>query len=183
MDAEVDPLVKDTCDYWAVNYYTRQMCDARRAGNEGAKLAHKKLRLIDKDFWFDEFYPEGLITSLERIADRPIIISENGCSCDDDRWRIVYLALHLSAMREAIDRGVDLRGYFYWLLMDNYEWGSYKPRFGLVDVDRRTFARTPKPSAWFLRDIIRANAMTPAMLREHLADLPSSARAVASPVT
>ncbi|MCC7407329.1 MAG: glycoside hydrolase family 1 protein, partial [Phycisphaeraceae bacterium] len=91
----------------------------------------------------------------------------------DDRWRIVYLALHLSAVHEAIQRGVDVRGYMHWSLMDNYEWGSFVPRFGLVEVDFNTYQRTPRPSASFFRDIIQANALTPDLIRKYLHELPT----------
>ncbi len=172
MDAVTLPEVKGTCDWWAVNYYTRHLVDARSASHEGPRYHHAKLRLIDQDFYLEEFFPEGLIANLESIADKPVIISENGLACDDDRWRIVYLAQHLTALREAMDRGVDVRGYLYWSLLDNYEWNSFKPRFGLVEVDFATFARKPRPSAAFLREVIRENGLTPEITARHLAELP-----------
>jgi len=175
MDAVYDPEIKGTLDFWAVNYYTRHMVDARKKGFEGGRFRHKQLKMISKDYWFEEMFPEGMIANLERLKDLPVIITENGLSADDDRWRIVYLVLHLSALKEAIDRGVDVRGYLHWSLMDNYEWGSFLPRFGLVSCDFTTFERTPKPSAYFFRDIIRENRMTPAMIREHLKELPTLA--------
>ena len=104
-------------------------------------------------------YPEGLIANLERLGDYPVYITENGCCCDDDRFRLVYLALHLSALQEAIERGVDVRGYFYWSLMDNYEWSyGYAKRFGVVHVDYETQVRTPKSSALWYRDLIAGRA-------------------------
>jgi beta-glucosidase len=154
-DAEEIPGLKGSCDYWGVNYYVRIMVDARKAGLEGARFRHSKLRLIDMEFAHDEWFPEGLIACLDRVRDRPVYITENGCACDDDRWRVVHMVLHLCALREAMDRGADARGYFHWSLMDNYEWGSYQPRFGLVHVDFETFRRTPKPSAAFYREVIR----------------------------
>jgi len=84
--------------------------------------------------------------------------------------------LQLSALKEAIDRGVDVRGYFYWSLMDNYEWGSFIPRFGLVDVDFTTFKRTPKPSASFYREIIRDNGFSGKTVQKYLAELPTLQR-------
>ncbi len=95
--------------------------------------------MIKKKFYLEEMYPEGLPANLTRLTDKPVYISENGCSADDDRFRIVWIALHLSALKDAIDCGIDVRGYMYWSLMDNYEWGSYTPKFGLVSVDRETF--------------------------------------------
>jgi beta-glucosidase len=172
-DAEYDPQVKGALDFWAVNYYTRHMIDARRAGLEGPRFKHKELKMIPMDFYLEEMYPEGLIANLERLKDRPVYVTENGCSTTDDRFRIVYLALQLSALKEAIERGVDLRGYFYWSLMDNYEWGTFVPRFGLVEVDFETFRRTPKPSALFYREIIGQNGFGGETVSRFLQELPT----------
>ena len=173
MDAVSDPEFKDTCDYWAVNYYTRHMVDARCARKQGARFRHVELKMIPQNFYLEEMFPEGLISWMERLSDRPIYITENGCACDDDAFRIAYLALHFCALREAMERGADVRGYFYWSLLDNYEWGSFVPRFGLVDVDRATFARTPKPSAHFYREIIRAGGMSRALVNQYLKRVPT----------
>jgi beta-glucosidase len=176
LNGEFDPDVKGTLDFWAVNYYTRHMVDARLAGLEGPPFKHKELKLIPMKFFLEEMYPEGLIANLERLTDRPVYITENGCVATDDRFRIVYLALMLSALQEAIERGVDVRGYFYWSLLDNYEWRSFLPRFGLVDVDRTTFKRTPKPSAAFYREVIQRNGFDGALVRRHLKELPTLER-------
>jgi beta-glucosidase len=118
-------------------------------------------------------YPEGMFDIVNRMRDKPVIISENGCGCDDDRFRIVYLALHLSALAEAIRDGVDVRGYVHWSTMDVYEWGSYAIKLGLCSVNRETFERTPKPSAYFLREIIENNGFTQEILRKYLTELPT----------
>ncbi len=110
-----------------------------------------------------------------RLTDKPVYITENGTSCDDDRFRIVSLILHLNAIREAMDMGVDVRGYLHWSLLDNYEWGSYLPRFGLSSVDRESFARTPKPSAHFFKDVIENNGVNQEIIRKYLKELPSLA--------
>lgn len=172
-DAEYAPEVKGAIDFWAVNYYTRHMVDARLAGLEGPRFQHKQLHMIPMPFYLEEMYPEGLIANLERLKDYPVYITENGCSCDDDRFRIVYLALHLSALHEAMERGVDVRGYFYWSLMDNYEWTTFISRFGLVAVDRTTFVRTPKPSASFYRELIGKKGFSGESLRKYLHELPT----------
>ena len=114
-----------------------------------------------------------MIGQLTRLYDKPIYITENGCSCDDDRFRIVYLALYLNAIREAMRMGADVRGYLYWLFMDNYEWTSFYPRFGLVDVDFDTFKRTPKPSAYFFKEVMENNGFTQEILRKYLTELPT----------
>ena len=167
-DGFFDPDIKDTCDFWAVNMYTRTMADARVKDTVGKRYDHKYLRLIDMDFYLDEFHPETLIHSLLRLRDKPVIITENGVSADDDDFRIVYLTLYLSALYEAMKMGVDLRGYIHWSFMDNYEWTSFVPRFGLVDVDFETFKRTPKPSAYFYKDIIKNNGFRKEILRKYI---------------
>ncbi len=173
VDAEYDPEVKGAFDFWAVNYYTRHMVDARLAGFDGPRFRHKELRMVPMRFFLEEMYPEGLIACLERLDDHPVHITENGCAADDDRFRIVSLALHLSALHEAIERGVDVRGYFHWSLMDNYEWTSFLPRFGLVGVDFTTFRRTPKPSAFFYQEVIENNGFSGETVRLYLDALPT----------
>ncbi|MFE1438881.1 GH1 family beta-glucosidase [Streptomyces sp. NPDC058739] len=90
-----------------------------------------------------------------RYADRlpPVVITENGCSYEglDDQARITYLDGHVRALHRAIEQGVDVRGYFVWSLLDNFEWAEgYERRFGLVHVDYDTGTRTPKASyAWY----------------------------------
>jgi beta-glucosidase len=153
--------------------YTRRLIDGRSGNLRSQRYLHKNLPLIDMDFYLDEMSPDQLMHNLERLKDKPVYITENGCACNDDRFRIVYMALHYAAFRQAIDHGVDLRGLFYWSLMDNYEWGSYLPRFGLVDCDRKTFVRTPKPSAGFYRDIIAGNGFSGEVVRKYLQHLPS----------
>ena len=173
VDAEYDPEVKGTLDFWSINYYTRHLIDARKADLDGPRFRHNTLRMVPMPFYLEEMYPEGLIANLERLRDYPVYITENGCCCDDDRFRIVYLALHLSALQEAIERGVDVRGYLYWSLMDNYEWTTFLPRFGLVAVNFATFERTPKPSAFFYRDIIAGNGFSGQTVRQYLDSLPT----------
>jgi len=97
----------------------------------------------------------------------PIYITENGLSCNDkiyldgkvhDAERIDYLARYLSELKKAIDDGVDVRGYFQWSLMDNFEWAEgYKERFGLIYVDFKTQKRILKDSAFWYKDFINSN--------------------------
>ncbi len=173
VDAEYDPDVRGALDCWSVNYYTRHMVDARLARLDGPRFQHKALRMVPMPFYLEEMYPEGLIANLERLNDYPVYITENGCAADDDRFRIVYLALHLSALQEAMEQGVDVRGYFHWSLMDNYEWTSFIPRFGLVAVDFRTFQRRPKPSALFYKEVIQGNGFSGETVRRFLDALPT----------
>ena len=93
--------------------------------------------------------PDGLRFALEQFRGfkKPIYITENGIATEDDEKRIAYLSSHISAMHEARDSGLDVRGYFYWSLLDNFEWDKgYSKRFGLVEVDRMTMKRSAKRS-------------------------------------
>ena len=79
-------------------------------------------------------------------------------ACDDDAERITYLAEVLRGVRRALDDGVDIRGYFVWSFLDNFEWASsYRPTFGLVKVDFKNQTRLPKDSFYWYRDLIRGN--------------------------
>ncbi|MFC4608517.1 GH1 family beta-glucosidase [Streptomyces maoxianensis] len=114
--------------------------------------------------------PDGLRELLVRLNDRfgdglpPLYITENGCSYDglDDPRRIAFLDAHLRSLHEAIDAGVDVRGYFTWSLTDNIEWvEGASQRFGLVHVDYETLERTPKASYAWYRDAIAAQRSAP----------------------
>ena len=90
----------------------------------------------------------------------PIYVTENGIGTDDDAKRVAFVGEALEGVGRCLADGIDVRGYFYWSLLDNFEWAlGYGPRFGLVDVDRTTFTRTPKPSAAWLGAIARANRL------------------------
>ncbi|MGH9021271.1 MAG: glycoside hydrolase family 1 protein [Acidimicrobiales bacterium] len=100
------------------------------------------------------YWPQSVEFCLRRAAsltDLPLIVTENGIGTDDDGQRIRYLRDALAGLARTIDDGVDVRGYFQWSLLDNFEWTlGYGPKFGVVAVDRDTMARTPKASAeWF----------------------------------
>lgn len=172
-DGEVCDEVKNTSDYWSINWYTRDLIDARRVNPITDKYRHTDLQLVDKKIYFDEFFAEGMMDIMTRLKDKPVYITENGCCCNDDDYRIVYIAQVLSSLKEAIDAGVDIRGYLYWSLLDNYEWGSYIPRFGMVNCDFNTFERVPKKSAYFYREIIENNGVSQDMIRKYLQKIPS----------
>ena len=168
-----DPEIKNTVDFWAINSYDRKMRDARVPSGRGKRYAATYAPVIDEAYYQDEFYPELFVHALTRLRDKPIFISENGCPSDDDDFRLVYITEYLSAIHEAMQMGVEVQGYLYWSLLDNYEWSSFKPRYGLVDVDRENgFKRTVKPSGYFLREIIEAKEYRPEMLRKYLTKLP-----------
>jgi beta-glucosidase len=170
-EEEFLPELKGSADYWAINYYTRHMASARTPNLCTRRFEFDRVSMIDHDMYHEEFYPDGFVQHLPRFTGKPVYITENGVAADDDRLRILYLASHLAALRESINLGVDLRGYMHWSLMDNYEWGSFKPRFGLVHVDFETFKRTLKPSAHFFREIIEQHGITQAIRDKYIRPL------------
>lgn len=175
-DAIYDKEIKDSCDYWAINTYVRRMIDTRVASTKGKRYTFTETPLLpNSNFYINEFNPECIIENLIRLKDKPVYITENGLSCNDDDFRIVWLVEYLSAVHECIQMGVDVKGYLYWSLLDNYEWGSYTPRFGLVDVDRANdFKRTVKPSGYFYKEIIENNGFKPEILKKYLQKMPKT---------
>ncbi len=119
--------------------------------------------------------PEGLYDLLMDVSrehpELPLMVTENGAAFDDapdadgrvhDPERIAYLRGHLEAVRRAAADGADVRGYFLWSLMDNFEWGyGYAKRFGAVYVDYETQLRTPKSSAHWYGEVIARHALPP----------------------
>ncbi|MYQ76421.1 MULTISPECIES: glycoside hydrolase family 1 protein [unclassified Streptomyces] len=131
-------------DWIGVQAYTRH-----RIGPEGTLPPPPDAELTLTGW---EFYPEALGEAVRHTAEVvgphvPILVTENGIATDDDERRIAYTTRALASLAEAMADGVDVRGYLHWSALDNYEWGSYRPTFGLIAVDRDTFARTPKESA------------------------------------
>ena len=142
--------IKAPVDWLGINYYTRKLCAP--APGPWPAYHHPEGPLPKSDLGW-EIYPEGLGVMLERVAsmapDLPLYVTENGlaCAAEPDDLRISYLAAHLEQARAAIAAGVDLRGYFLWSILDNYEWAEgYDARFGLVHVDFQTLERRPKAS-------------------------------------
>jgi beta-glucosidase len=104
------------------------------------------------------YWPQCVEYTARRAAELtglPVIVTENGIGTADDTQRIRYLDEALSGVKRLLDEGRDVRGYFQWSLLDNFEWNlGYRPQFGIVAVDRKTFARTKKPSAdWFAQRV------------------------------
>jgi beta-glucosidase len=111
-----------------------------------------------------EYRPEAIAATVRRahelFPDKPIIVTEHGIATGDDTERIEFVRAGLAALHGAIDDGVPVLGYIYWSAFDNFEWAlGYSMEFGLISVDRSTQARTPKPSAHFLGEVARDNAL------------------------
>ncbi|MFE6333463.1 GH1 family beta-glucosidase [Streptomyces sp. NPDC057798] len=174
-DVEADlKVIGEPVDWYGINYYAPTRVGAPQ-GTEiefgGITMPAElpfSVREIEgvpvTDFGWP-VVPEALTELLthvhERYGDRlpPVVITENGCSYEglDDRDRIAYLDGHIRALHRATEAGVDVRGYFVWSLLDNFEWAEgYARRFGLVHVDRDTLERTPKASYHWYRDMLRS---------------------------
>ncbi len=166
-------VIGEPMDFLGINYYSRSLTrhDPAAAFGQWSSERHPTNPRTDMDW---EVFPQALTDLLvdvqARYGEIPILITENGAAYTDppsvvgepqDRLRVEYLRSHLLALREAMDRGVDVRGYFAWSLLDNFEWAfGYAKRFGLVHVDFATLKRTPKASARYYSDVIRSGGAT-----------------------
>ena len=108
------------------------------------------------------FRPDALGVALRRAIDRtglPVLVTENGIATSRDSQRIDYIDGAVTAVEQVVAEGATVLGYCHWSLLDNYEWGSWEPTFGLIAVDRdNDFARTPKPSLVHLGRLARRTA-------------------------
>jgi len=144
-------------DFLGVQTYSRQ-----RVGPSGMLPNEEGVPVLQMGY---EYWPQALEATLRYAWDRtggqvPLLVTENGIGTDDDTQRIAYVHAALEGVGRCLADGLDVRGYTYWSLLDNFEWAfGYRPHFGLVEVDRTTFVRTPKPSARWLGEIARANAL------------------------
>jgi beta-glucosidase len=165
--------VRDTADYLGINLYYRDLVRfdprnprelfARRSVAPGAPRSDQPAA----GSW-GEVYPQAIARVARRLAPlrKPIYVTESGVADHDDHLRPWLLATAIRAMYDVLAEGIDLRGYFHWSLVDNFEWAEgWSTRFGLVALDPVTQERTPRPSAELYAQLARANALTPAMLR------------------
>jgi len=158
------PGLKGASDFVGIQYYSRMRYDAETGG----PAAPDTTLQLGQMAW--EVYPEGFGPLLQRAAATglPVYVTENGMACDDDRIRVRYIADHLAVVDQVRRAGADLRGYFYWSAMDNFEWNfGYGPKFGLIGVDRTTLTRAPRPSAYFFGEIARTHQLTPEMVAQY----------------
>lgn len=164
--AEISRIIDDTYldvakedDFVGVQAYSRL-----RVGSEGIAWPNDQDRRTMIGW---EFYPQALEDAIRHTATRvgdgtAILVTENGIATEDDDERIEYTEQALLGLQRALCDGIDVRGYLHWSLLDNFEWGSWRPKFGLVSVDRDTFQRTIKPSARWYADVV-ARAATPGL--------------------
>jgi len=144
--------LKDSIDYIGVNYYTRAFVEFHPF-----KLYNEKKRkdAILTDFGY-EYYPEGIYEILSNLKkyNKKIIITENGIADKEDKLRGEFITKSIEEIKKAKKEGLDIAGYFYWSLMDNFEWvEGYSMKFGLYEVDFKTLERKIRKSAYIYKDI------------------------------
>lgn len=161
-------IIGTKCDFLGINYYSTTAVEySKGAGRFDFRPVYRDLPKTDIGWDID---PQGLYNFLMRAhkdtdGKMDFMITENGrCVNDtllldgtvDDSARIDCIQQHLMVIRDAMDKGVPIHGYFVWTMLDNFEWAEgYSKRFGLVYVDYKTLKRTPKKSAYWYRDFIR----------------------------
>lgn len=159
-------LISQPIDFYCQNIYNGRF--VRSENGRAVPVSHPVGAPTTTMEWF--VTPESLYWGPKFLYERyklPIYITENGMANSDvmdqsgrvhDGARIAYIERYLSNLYRAKSEGVDVRGYYYWSLLDNYEWSfGYTRRFGLVHVDYQSFVRTPKDSFCYYHDIIKTN--------------------------
>jgi beta-glucosidase len=181
---EEKALLKGSSDFFGLNHYTTLLAEDARGeevaqnvyGNGGLSEDQDVILHVDPAWKTTDMgwaiVPWGCAKLLLWIAERydnpPIYLTENGCAFDhevvdgavQDDERIAFYAGYLAAIRQAIEQGVEVKGYFAWSFMDNFEWAKgYGKRFGMVHVEYESMVRTPKASAHWYKTVIENHAL------------------------
>jgi beta-glucosidase len=131
-----------------------------RVGRDGVLGPEPGVEVLPMGY---EYWPgaaEAAVRHAAEVTGVPVYVTENGIGTDDDTQRVRYVREALAGVARAVADSVDVRGWFHWSLLDNFEWAfGYRMRFGLVAVDRATQTRTVKPSAEAIARIVRSNAV------------------------
>ncbi|MBZ9572296.1 glycoside hydrolase family 1 protein [Patescibacteria group bacterium] len=146
--------IKNHLDFIGLNYYSRE-----RVGISFPNKSRGEIKLSDIGW---QIYPQGIYHVLKELKkyNLPIYITENGLADAEDRLRKDFIRDHLYWIHRAISEGIDVRGYFHWSLMDNFEWEKgFEPKFGLIEIDYRTLERKPRPSAFYYAQICKQNTL------------------------
>lgn len=157
-------LTRKTHDFLGINYYFHARFRHRGLLPESVYETPISHEVSDLGW---EIYPEGIYDALTDLSDDiPIYITECGIASTNDDRRNRFLITYLSEVARAIKSGCNVRGFFYWSLLDNFEWHrGFDPRFGLIEVDYATQKRIPRPSAKVYAEIIKNNGIPHKLLR------------------
>jgi beta-glucosidase len=167
------PQAGDGSDFWGLNYYGRyQVAFDPRAATTlfGRHVVDPSAEYWDEPWPDREIYAVGLYRCLRRLAryGKPIYVTENGLDDVNDARRPQFLLTHLAALHRAIREGADVRGYYHWTLVDNYEWTEgWTTRFGLIALDPQTQRRTLRRSAELYARIAKSNAISEDIVAEY----------------
>jgi beta-glucosidase len=157
-------VVEGTSDFVGIAHYHGQNCafDPRGPRDQFVRRFNVPgVPVTDMGWSADPTWMRIVLNELKGLG-KPVYITENGLGTNDDEWRQQYIVDVLANVQLAIQDGVDVRGYFHWTNMDNFEWArGYQTRFGLIAVDRKTLERTIKPSGRLYARIAKANALPP----------------------
>lgn len=151
--------IKNHVDFIGLNYYRRLLI-------RGLNFNAGKNQRTDMNW---EIYPEGIyhvLKDLGRRYEKPIYITENGLADAEDKYRSRFITDHLQWINKAIQEGIDVRGYFHWSLLDNFEWAhGFWPRFGLIEIDYKTLKRKPRSSSKIYSEIAKMGSITPGIAK------------------
>ena len=153
-----------TMDFIGLNYYSRQLVDLEKWGiwNLLTDTCKNNHHPVKKNSLGWDIYPQGLYEMLLKLKkyNLPVVITENGICTQDDNLRWEYISAHLKSISLAIEKGIPVTGYLYWSLMDNFEWDKgFDPRFGLIDIDYKTYQRTVRESAQKFSNVCKTSTL------------------------
>jgi beta-glucosidase len=159
----MDLPIRNKLDFFGVNYYTRVHIRFNPLRKMGVELKYKDMERHGFTDTGWEIHPHGLERVL-RYASKlavPIIITENGIATQDDQKKIRFIKRHVDTVEKCLKAGMDIRGYFYWSLLDNYEWlRGFGARFGLYRVDFDTLDRIPTQAATYYSYLIQRRPLS-----------------------
>ncbi|MBI5350499.1 MAG: glycoside hydrolase family 1 protein [Chloroflexi bacterium] len=169
------PELANTMDYVGINYYSRRVAafDLSAAATLFGRTFHEPEAEMDH-VNLNELYPSGLHRVI-KWADRfkkPIYITENGWGDADESRRTRAMLLHLRNLWSAVNNNFPVRGYYYWSLVDNFEWErGWVQRFGLYELDLTTQERTPRSVAKLYAEVCKTNTLTSVMVERYAAEM------------
>lgn len=161
--------IKNHQDFIGLNYYfhDRIKFNLLKTGNFFFEIKNEDRETSDLGW---EIYPQGIYKVLKELKkyNLPIYITENGLADAKDKLRSKFILEHLKYVWKAIKEGVDVKGYFHWSALDNFEWKEgFSPHFGLIEVDYKTFRRTPRKSAFIYSEICKQSGITEEIVKKY----------------